>query len=755
MGRKTEVEELQKWLADPNIKTIGIQGLGGIGKSSLAAYLYQNSTFAAKYWADVSQKPDFAAFAEKTIPALGGSVTQTGDITQLINDLLKCLRQQRCLLVIDNLETLLNEAREFPDSAYQQLFSRWLQQGDTSTLLLTTQEQPKLLQAEKNWYPLKGMTPSDGAELLQKLEIQGTIEELAAFAKSVDGHPLTLQLVAGFLRQYCYSQLSGVAELGLQQFDLVFHQAEGVHRDKEDARLEWILQQHLQRLSQEQQNFFANLSVYRQPFDFRAAGRMLTSPPTPLLQREGSNSEAFSAKNEGQVVDNLAIVKALRELYNRSLLLETEVKGYYKFQPLVQEYLQKQGTDLSAAHEIAIDHYKSQVKPKPWETLEDVRAYLEIFYHLCQLQRYGEAFDKFGICDEFLELRGYNQTRAKVYGKLIDIWKYSDTEEPKIALLFARLGNAYFLLGQPTMTIKNCQNALAIALKVGDTRSEAEALGWMGDAYLRLGQPQQALKLNLQALKVTRKIGYKAWEVACLIDVGNDYNHLGKHKQAITYFQRALKVIEQTGFSRWKGAAFNGLGTASLCLGKYQQSVNYHHQAMLIERQTGDFWGIACSLSHLGTGYYYLEQYVQAIEYYQQSIKVFRELEDYWAEVNVLSMMVDAFSELGEYRQLWFDCKDRLQEIKTQISNYEDKNNILSDIDRNFKLHKHYFIQTKQGHLKIRSNRHNQIFVSLQPKRLLILSAAVGIVLIPFFMLLNLANNRVNNLKERTTIIKR
>jgi len=624
VGRKEEVEVLQKWLANPNIKIIGIQGLGGIGKSFLAAYLYQNSRFAAKYWADVSQKPDFATFAEKTIPALGGSVTQTGDTTQLINDLLKCLRQQRCLLVIDNLETLLNEAREFPDSAYQQLFSRWLQQGDTSTLLLTTQEQPKLLQAEKNWYPLAGMTPSDGAKLLQKLEIQGTVEELAAFAASVDGHPLTLQLVAGFLRQYCHSQLSGVAELGLQQFDLVYHQAEGVHRDKEDARLEWILQQHLQRLSEEQKNFLVNLSVYRQPFDFRAAGRMLTSPPTPLLRGEGSNlltspptpllggegsnSEVFSAKDEGQIVDNLTIVKALRELYNRSLLLETEVKGYYKFQMLVQEYLQKQGTDLSAAHEKAIDHYKSQVKPQPWETLEDIRAYLEIFYHLCELQRYGEAF--YTIRDDnpddycvqnFLDLRGYNKTLVELYLPLVNFQESKDDfKQWQFTAALTSLGNAYYSLGQYQEAIRFHQQPLEIAREIGDRYVEGSSLGGLGNAYDCLGQYQEAICVHKQSLEIFRKIGDRRGESSSLGNLGNAYISLGKYEEAIRFYQQSLEIFRKIGDRRREGSSLGSLGNAYDYLGEYQKAIHLHQQCLEIAREKGDRYIEANAWFNLG-----------------------------------------------------------------------------------------------------------------------------------------------------------
>ncbi len=282
--------------------TLGIQGLGGVGKSTIAAYFYSTLDFEVKFWADVSLKPDFTVFAEKVILAFGGKITLPIDITELINNLLQLLSQRRCLLVVDNLETLLDKERNWQDEYYQQFFSRWQQQGTNSTLLITTQDKPQFFQGLQHWYALGGMKIEEGITLLNKLAIQGTEAELKAFVEYVDGHPLTIKLVAGFLREYCDSQLNQVAELGLQQFDLAYKEAEGLHRNKQDARLSWIIQQHLARLTLEQIEFLINLSVYRLPFN-----------------REGASYQWI-----GKEVKPIVIQKKLQELCNRSLLIKTQ-----------------------------------------------------------------------------------------------------------------------------------------------------------------------------------------------------------------------------------------------------------------------------------------------------------------------------------------------------------------------------------------------------------------------------------------------
>ncbi|MGK7951843.1 MAG: NB-ARC domain-containing protein [Xenococcaceae cyanobacterium] len=361
--RQEEIDYIQSGLNEPQIHTLGIQGLGGTGKSTIASYLYQYGNFADKYkfWADVSLKPDFTIFAEKVITAFGGKVTLPIDITELINDLLNLLSKRRYLLVIDNLETLIDVEKNWQDEYYQQFFNRWLQQGKTSTLLITTREKPQSFQGLQHWYSLGGMKIAEGITLLTKLGIVGTEAELEEFVIDIGGHPLTIKLVAGYLREYCGSQLSQVAELGLEQFDLVYKEAAGLHRNKQDARLSWLIQQHLNRLTPEQKNFLIDLSVYRLPFNREAASYIMAGERQKqnfwkklLLFRQG-----FKPKTTDKQLD---IVKALQELCNRSLLTKTE-DNRYLFQTLVREYLyQQQKQDLTIAHQQAIEYYQLHLK---------------------------------------------------------------------------------------------------------------------------------------------------------------------------------------------------------------------------------------------------------------------------------------------------------------------------------------------------------------------------------------------------------
>ncbi len=609
---------------------MGIQGFGGVGKSTLAAYFYQSLDIEAKFWADVSLKPDFTVFAEKIILALGGKVTQPIDITQLINNLLDLLSQRRCLLVVDNLETLLNKDRNWQDEYYQQFFSRWLQQGTNSTLFITTQDKPQLFQGSDYWHTLGGMKIEEGIALLNNLEIQGTEAELKAFVEYVDGHPLTIKLVAGFLKEYCDSQLSQVEELELKQFELAYEEAEGAHRSKQDARLSWIIERHLKRLNSEQKQFLTNVSVYRLPFSREAASYM------------------FVEKD----VKKYIIQKKLIGLCNRSLLRELQ-DNKFQFESLVQKYILRQANDLTNAHQQAIEYYQANLKEEEsWELLEDVSEYLEIIDHRCELKQYAEANKILDdSCYDFLARRGYYGVLVEIYKKLVQGWQppnLQPEERSNYASSLKNLGNAYYYLGEYQQAIDSFQQSLKIKQEIGDRNGEAKSLNNLGSAYNSLGEYQQAIDYLQQSLEITREIGDRNGEAKSLNNLGNAYYYLGKYQQAIDSFQQSLKIKQEIGDRNGEAKSLNNLGSAYYYLGKYQQAIDYLQQSLEITREIGDRYGEANSLIGLGNAYNSQGDYPQAIDYYQKSLKITRKIGDRYGEACSLNNLGDTRKNLQQ-----------------------------------------------------------------------------------------------------------
>lgn len=552
--------------------------------------------------------------------------------------------------MVDNLETLLDTERNWQDENYQQFFSRWKQQGTNSTLFITTQDKPQLFQDLQHWYFLGGMKIEEGIILLNKLAIQGAEAELKNFVQYVDGHPLTINLVASFLREYCDSQLSQIEELGLEKFELAYQEAEGLHRNKQDARLSWIIQQHLDRLTEQQTNFLINLSVYRVPFNREAASYM-------LVDRE---------------VKPIIIQKKLQELCDRSLLKKTQ-DNQFNFESLLQKYILQQAKDLTNAHQNAINFYLYNLQSQPWNNFEDISEYIETSNHWLELKKYALAFDILARCLNFLELRGYYVVSVEVIEKLVHRWQLSLKSEERIHYASASyiLGCFYQPLGKLDQAIKYLEQSLAISREIDDCDREGLSLMGLGNVYNSLGEYKRAIEYFKQSLVIAHQIE-NLNEPASLLKAGNlmglgtAYDYLGEYKRAISFHQKSLAIAQQINDTNAESLSLNSLGNAHQSLGDFQQAIDYFQQSLRIAQENRDLNTQSICLNNLGNVYKHIGEYHRVIDYYQQSINISQEISNLHLEATSLGNLGDNYNYLGEYQQAIYYSQKSLN-LKRQI----------------------------------------------------------------------------------------
>ncbi|MBD1935217.1 MULTISPECIES: tetratricopeptide repeat protein [Cyanophyceae] len=635
-GRTEERQKIRGWMADGNIRLIGITGLGGFGKSTLAAKIYEEDSaeFDKKFWADVSRRVTFTELARRVLLRLGLSPSTVEAIPELllVDALVNHLREGRHLLVIDNLESLLQHDGQWLDAIYEQFFHGWLGCGGKSVILVTTRERPDLPEIKLKWLPLPGLSPAEGANLLKALGILGTDAELQEFAKKAEGHPLLLTLVAGFLRaeeesnpHISHLQRYGLADVAQLVTD---ERLEGLHRGKTDIWMRLVLDASFNRLSDKLQRLLLNLSVYRIPI----------------------NAAMADAQLPGENVSE----QDLRQLARYSLLQEERDNNggrCFQFHPFILAYVKQKAGDLTEAHEKAIAYYRENAKPEPWQTISDVAEYLEVFYHCYQLGEYDDAFNTIRLCEDFLSLRGYNTVRVELYRQLVEAWQQNNSDRWKFVDSLINLGNAYYSLGQYQLAIGYYQQSLATTRKIGERKGEANSLIGLGNAYDSLGQYQLAIDYYQQSLAIFPKIGDRNGEAKSLANLGNAYDSLGQYQLAIGYYQQSLAIFREIGQSNGEAACLNNLGHAYRSLGQYKRAINYHQQSLAIFPKIGDRNGEANSLIGLGHAYRSLGQYKRAIDYHQQSLAITREIGNRNGEANSLIGLGNAYRFLRQYKR--------------------------------------------------------------------------------------------------------
>lgn len=215
-GRAVELNKLSEWILRDRCRLVAILGMGGIGKTALTAKLGEEIQGEFEYliWRSLRQAPPLLA----TLNELNAFTTSSPE-TQLstntgeqISCLLKTLRDRRCLLILDDWETILRSGdiagyyREGYEG-YGQLLRRIGEERHQSCLLLLSREKPvEVASLAGETLPVrtlqvKGLKPTDAKMLLAAQGFSGSENGLDELIQIYRGNPAALKINATTIRE--------------------------------------------------------------------------------------------------------------------------------------------------------------------------------------------------------------------------------------------------------------------------------------------------------------------------------------------------------------------------------------------------------------------------------------------------------------------------------------------------------------------------------------------------------------------------
>src|SRR5262245_13600186 len=316
-GRDSEIATLHQWVVDDRCRVIAILGLGGIGKSSLAVTIAHQvaDQFDVVLFRSLQNGPPLPEILDQTIRSISEQQTTPPDrVPDKIALLVQLFRERRCLMILDNFESLLQPGALVGTyrtgyAEYAELLRSLSTRAHQSCVLVTSREKLAELgslagrNAPVRTLPLLGLPDSICQAILATKDISGTATEVEALARMYGGNPLALMLVAEPIRELFGGDIGTFLAAGSSFFN-------GVGK---------LLEQQLARSTPLEQTLLYTLAIERELVPINA---LLVKMSSTVPQR-----------------DALVALESLR----RRLLIEQAVnQPALRLQPVILEFLTDQ-----------------------------------------------------------------------------------------------------------------------------------------------------------------------------------------------------------------------------------------------------------------------------------------------------------------------------------------------------------------------------------------------------------------------------
>ncbi|MBD1941231.1 tetratricopeptide repeat protein [Coleofasciculus sp. FACHB-712] len=194
-----------------------------------------------------------------------------------------------------------------------------------------------------------------------------------------------------------------------------------------------------------------------------------------------------------------------------------------------------------------------------------------------------------------------------------------------------RLARSEQELGEINLAREHYQQALD-SCPENDEPEKADIIHNLGNIYANTGEVEQAIAYYQQSLEIKERIGNLQGKAATLHQLAGIYANTGEVEQAIAYYQQSLEIKERIDDVQGKAATLHCLAIIYANTGEVEQAIAYYQQSLEIEERIGDVQGKAATLAMLGQLLALQGDFNTSLNYLQQSLEILQRLKSPDAE---------------------------------------------------------------------------------------------------------------------------
>lgn len=699
VGRRREERRILQALRDPDGAGVLLHGLGGVGKSTLAAEILKSLSeqgwLIATVFGKVSPDDLLAEVAQRLLGQFQQEgMSEADPRRRLAVDLKRpdldweerfqalsqyLLGERPLILLLDNFEDNFIEPTRFEiqNEDLADLLARWLAAPGRSRLLITSRQPfdlPDNAHEILERFHLGPLSFAETRKLIWRLPALDALpreEQLRAYTE-VGGHPRALEYLDALLRggkarfKDISRRLKGAIEkkgipspttwLRDVKGDLDRALAETVTLAVDDVLLDGLLD----RLKEVplSEDLLVGASVYQVPVDLIGLAWQVSQ-------------EIEVPQDPGKVKGLKRLMQQIREIVKRGEQPDSDLltKAAKAQQELMRPPL-RMPDDLDSV--LAILFTLGLLAPVETQDEEAHLYFVHRWTATAVLNR--SPIDK--VQDAHHRAARYWRWRVDT----IPQSREQDIEE----LLQARYHyrNAREIDSALAVTAHVCLQLDTWGAYRREEQLCQEVLGWVPDKSTeaatfnhqlgilaqKRGDYDQALERYKRSLRINEELGHSEGMADSYGQLGSSALDRGAYEQALEWYKKAQQLYEELGNRSGMASSYHQLGIVAQERGDYEKAIQWYKKSLQIKEELGNRQGVASSYHQLGRVAQDRSDYDKAFEWYKKSLQIDGELGNRAGMASSYHQLGTVAQQHGDYDQALAWYKKSLQ-IKEELGN--------------------------------------------------------------------------------------